>query len=775
MIQEYKRKGENIKTLAFVPPCKKPKSLFCPPQRVTKIPPNVQKNSPDQSLTVFPRSSLSSHEPTIQSLDDYSVSKEEHRLSVDNITSNSDKMSEGTGISCSKLSSFQPAAHDTSQAPVDLILNSDAVSKSNKDKSTTQTFPTEHLTNKSPPNPAHLIAPTQKYFKKQHPETDQTVMVPTSLEEMTPHQAPNPSITKICVETSIMGKPNLPITTSVKVLKPEDRAQSASQDCNSQIPCPEIGGEGIVEIKSSRVSQLPSLATVATSCQALRSPSHLNSLVSPTQQSRIHAQPSKEDPSSKPNNAALCSLTGDIPQSTSLQNFPDLAEISQTKECDRKPTEASILTKPTPSAYYQKAYASDSLNVNDTSAADTQVKFSTEPMPTPPSPSSSISSCLFSVPPKQIMRNTPRGKETFLNQNQQILVKENSLECDSATIRSPCHIYEPPTKTCSFPAPPSSPGSTISSNLFLISAKEIAKQRASGQCPALELESREHSEQPHCSSTVSSDQISRHTQGLETSDRLNQTCVSISLQNVSLPEPCGKNFKSKANKQQGFKKLSAGSKDYPIPTSSSTLISSFAQHFAYSNEAVQMHVSKKKPKVTSDPKVQPSENFVTLSTTKKGSKAKGRKSKKSSNPDLVNQGHISDYFSRQTPNCTGSASGQERVSSSSAAAAIATSLAAARDINKTRTKTGLPGHVFKGSEGKGQVPSDSINSNKPFSTKTWEHILEQNPGGAVKFKTVHLIRDAELFAGGAEFEDFWSENFSEIRMTEEFWCSVDVW
>ncbi|RUS85892.1 hypothetical protein EGW08_006376 [Elysia chlorotica] len=45
----------------------------------------------------------------------------------------------------------------------------------------------------------------------------------------------------------------------------------------------------------------------------------------------------------------------------------------------------------------------------------------------------------------------------------------------------------------------------------------------------------------------------------------------------------------------------------------------------------------------------------------------------------------------------------------------------------------------------------------------------------VEFKSVHMIHDSELSSGSLEFVDFWSERFSDIRMTEAFWDSVDTW
>ncbi|GFO08702.1 hypothetical protein PoB_003520700 [Plakobranchus ocellatus] len=94
-----------------------------------------------------------------------------------------------------------------------------------------------------------------------------------------------------------------------------------------------------------------------------------------------------------------------------------------------------------------------------------------------------------------------------------------------------------------------------------------------------------------------------------------------------------------------------------------------------------------------------------------------------------------------------------------------------KEISESRVGTVLT-ERFSSHEDSPPNCNDTIASNKP--------VLETAPDLSkcpkmIKFKTVCLIDDAEWFCAASEFKEFWSESFSQIRMTEDFWQTVDMW
>ncbi|GFS27997.1 hypothetical protein ElyMa_005325200 [Elysia marginata] len=403
---------------------------------------------------------------------------------------------------------------------------------------------------------------------------------------------------------------------------------------------------------------------------------------------------------------------------------------------------------------------------------------STESKANPASPCSTISSCLFTIPLSLKLKNMAQGGPSF-DQNQQ----GKGLESSFISNNSPKNFSVHTAISSTLPAP--HPSRLITgSNLCPdnITIQPLTSTYASQQStPCEQLTQNSSTITTSCNrSEIFSFQS--ETRNLENSNRLkNPVFADKSFLNDSTSTPrqnagcsamdtsCTEHriSKEKCGETKKRKKVQRDTQTYNLPTGKLNASSKSQQN---------KHVGKTTSKIN---------------MTTKGRKGTG---KKTTNSTLVSQGHIGDYFPKLSAICcTDALPAQETGPISTLVPSTATTQSSPSDRvpsaahNKNNFSPGLVQHGPASNFKYARVEDISkenhcfLGGSPSVNPKNFEfeQIIavrrSENSRPLMKFETVHLINDDELSVGGTDMEVFWLENFSDMRMTEEFWFTVDAW
>ena len=426
----------------------------------------------------------------------------------------------------------------------------------------------------------------------------------------------------------------------------------------------------------------------------------------------------------------------------SIRNSP---KVKENEKGSRK--QAPINTQPILPLIFPSTGTADSVNIIGMTSVS-QIRHTSSCKPTPPSPCSSVSSCLFSV-----CRNNSGGRPS-LNQNQQT----------SKALSSP----------------------KMASKFEAISSLPYIQQ---SQNPCT-IASSNHMSKETCVSQLEQQEVEK--------ERVKLAFVDTICQYRNQVGPNLKCLKPKVCKRNILKGSSEDPKDCFVPAETTTSLSySFkpltGTHLSVSDNVnihqssqtmLPTHLDVKSKSLKITPRCQSSEKLesatVNHTTPKKIKRAKGGKCKKTSKAAFVNQGYIKDYFSKLSTPCI---QVKEPVfycmTQQDAAPNDITSVSSNNDKislhqHSCSSKSGWY-KVIDSSRDRDQCLENSSMINIEDNKQTTSIMDLTSLSTLVKFNSVHIIHDAEFSAGRQEFVDFWSESFSDIRMTQEFWHSVDLW